>query len=288
LEREPEVLGMAPVPLMRSRSEPKPRTPRPTGTQPKLPPLATAPVATAVLEEAPPQAIPVAVAVAVAVVPPPKPRRRFNKASLVCVALGLLVLTAVLAWPLVFPATATQADPSTRPIKEPVKPKGWDGVVREFLIVVPVGRYSDVPGQVLRNPDPEATYRNFAGPVFTWRAQKTNEAGALKVPSGVQLAKPSILFGQAHIYSRADQKVKVHAGVADDAKVWVNRIQVLDNVRAVHPNPRPDDYKLDVNLKAGWNTVLVQLGARDNKDFEFYLAFQGEDLRVSLRPEKTR
>jgi serine/threonine protein kinase len=293
LERPKKLAGPS-TPPPRSRKKSKPRMPRPSGLRRKVEPPPNGRVATAILEAAPPQAIPVGVvapvAEAVPLAAPPKPRRRFRTASRLCLFLGLIVLAAILAWPLVFPAKATHADhPPSKPVEEVVQPvpKAWDGVVREFLILGPVGRFSDIPLQVADNSSPDATYRNFGDTPLRWRAHKADAKGALKVSPGPRLQRPYTLFAQVQVFSKTAQNVTMKAGAADAAVVKINGKQVLDTNLAVHPNPRWDDYKKEgVALKPGWNAVLVRLGARGNEDFEFYLAFEGKDLRVALRPEK--
>ncbi len=120
LPREPEIPGIAVGTLVRSRTEPRSRPPRVSGTRRKVMAAPVAQMATVILEEVPPRAIPVAAPVIM--VPKPKPRRQFRTARLF-VLLGLCVLGAVLAWPVVFPIAATQADQQgTKPPGREVRP----------------------------------------------------------------------------------------------------------------------------------------------------------------------
>jgi serine/threonine-protein kinase len=272
------------VPTMQLPAAPRTRPSRPAVKRAR----ATTPVkrlvpAAVVVEEAPPRAV------LVEPLPPSRPRGRGLKRWL-CLALACCVLGPVLAFPVLAPSPRSKGEPAPTDIGRPdppappgpVEPR-WDGVVREFLVLGPFGRDSFLPFRIEKNPDPRAEYDGPGGLKLTWQTQKVDDKNALKMSPGWQ-RKPATLFVQVHVYSPESRKAKILLGTADAVRIWVNGEQLLDSYR-VHPQPRPDEERLDVNLKAGWNRVVLRLGARGQRPFELYLSFKGEQLRAAPRPE---
>jgi hypothetical protein len=84
-----------------------------------------------------------------------------------------------------------------------------------------------------------------------------------------------------HVWSAKAQQATMLVGSDDSVRVW------LDG-KLVHDNPalrsaRPDEDRVTVTLKPGWNKVLVKV-VNGSGDYGLYLRFTGEDLRVSRLP----
>ena len=77
-----------------------------------------------------------------------------------------------------------------------------------------------------------------------------------------------------------EQKTEMLLGADSKVRVWLNGKQVHE--RAAPRSAKPDDERVPVTLKAGWNAVLVKVAAE--KDHGLYLRFAGEGLRVSSNP----
>src|SRR5262249_27413864 len=201
------------------------------------------------------------------------------------IALGVAALAAAIGFPLFAPAPATQGDAPVAAKPSPTKeePKVWDGVVREFLVIGPLGRDSEIPWQIEEKPLPDAVYEDD-GEVARWKPQRTDGRCLLMVPTGF-VWKPAVLFAQVHIQAPSACKVKMLTSSADVQRVSVNG-EVVHEWSAVRPQPKPDDDRFDVNLRAGWNQILVRLQARGRRDFEFYLSFKDASrLRPALKPK---
>jgi hypothetical protein len=70
-------------------------------------------------------------------------------------------------------------------------------------------------------------------------------------------------------------------GAGNTDRIWVNDARVHEQL-----TPRtavPDQDKVDVELKEGWNTVLAKV-VKTNSNQSLYLRFTGEGLRVSSQP----
>jgi putative membrane-bound dehydrogenase-like protein len=84
-----------------------------------------------------------------------------------------------------------------------------------------------------------------------------------------------------HVYSAIEQKATMLLGSDDSVRVWIDG-------KLVHENPamrsaRPDEDRVTVTLKPGWNRVLVKV-VNGTADHGLYLRFAGEGLRVSRLP----
>jgi hypothetical protein len=64
-------------------------------------------------------------------------------------------------------------------------------------------------------------------------------------------------FGAATITSIADAPAKFHVGSGDALTIWLNGKQVFD--KQVDRSAEPDEDVVDMNLRAGENTVLVKI-----------------------------
>lgn len=72
----------------------------------------------------------------------------------------------------------------------------------------------------------------------------------------------AIVFAQAFVNSPTDQSIVLCAGVSGAIKVWVNDELVI--AESKERTTELDTYKSKINLKAGYNRVLVQIGYTDN------------------------
>jgi putative membrane-bound dehydrogenase-like protein len=84
-----------------------------------------------------------------------------------------------------------------------------------------------------------------------------------------------------HVFSATEQKATMLLGSDDSVRVWIND-------KLVHENPAlrsavPDEDRVSVTLKPGWNRVLVKV-VNGTADYGLYLRFAGEGLRVSRLP----
>jgi putative membrane-bound dehydrogenase-like protein len=84
-----------------------------------------------------------------------------------------------------------------------------------------------------------------------------------------------------HVYSATEQKATLLLGSGDSVRVWLDGRLVHENQAA--RSARPDEDRVTVTLKPGWNRVLVKV-VKGAGDYGLYLRFAGEGLRVSRLP----
>jgi putative heme-binding domain-containing protein len=88
-------------------------------------------------------------------------------------------------------------------------------------------------------------------------------------------------YSLTHVYSANEQKATMLLGSDDSVRVWLNG-------ELIHDNPAlrsavPDEDRVAVTLKPGWNKVLVKV-VNASGDYGLYLRFQGDGLRMSRLP----
>lgn len=71
----------------------------------------------------------------------------------------------------------------------------------------------------------------------------------------------SIMYAQTFIESKNDTTVQGRLGVSGSVKVWTNDQLVFKEKE--EPNNGQDSYLFEVNLKKGWNRILVQIGSSE-------------------------
>jgi len=77
----------------------------------------------------------------------------------------------------------------------------------------------------------------------------------------------SIMYAQTFIKSEKDTTVQGRLGVSGSVKVWTNDQLVFKEKE--EPNNGQDSYIFEVNLKKGWNRVLVQIGSSEISQANF-------------------
>jgi hypothetical protein len=176
-------------------------------------------------------------------------------------------------------------DAKTAELVEALERESQRGLVREFWVVGPFGRSRDFrtafPPE--HKPDPEVTYTIGFGEKRSWKEHKTEDNGLLRLPAAPPRDR-GFSYALAYIHAPTAGKVPMYLGSGEPVRVWVNArlVHEADRLRVA----RPDEDRVEVTLKRGWNLVLVKLGSRDRAPSELYLRFLGDDLRFSLKPEE--
>jgi quinoprotein glucose dehydrogenase len=152
------------------------------------------------------------------------------------------------------------------------------GTALEFWVVGPFADDPQTAHPPEAKPDPTAEYPGAkAGEKLTWQLRQAEPTGLLSFKEPFK-GDRAVGYALTYVFSAKDQKVDMLLGASDRLKVWVNGSVVHESDKK-RP-ARPDEDKVAVSLKAGWNPVLVR-AVGDG----IYLRFAGTDLRLATRPE---
>ncbi|MEM5814400.1 MAG: glycoside hydrolase family 172 protein [Candidatus Aenigmatarchaeota archaeon] len=101
------------------------------------------------------------------------------------------------------------------------------------------------------------SYQGKGGLPVAWKQVKAPASGYVALSQLIQPNEQAIAYGLTYLYSPQDREVVLLLGSDDGVRLWVN-----DNL--VHTNPSyrgayPDQDRVKVSLKAGWNKVLIKV-----------------------------
>jgi hypothetical protein len=120
-----------------------------------------------------------------------------------------------------------------------------------------------------------------------WRTVQAEPSGYVRLDSLVQPNEQVLVYGLVYLFSPDDRRTSVLLGSDDGVRVWVND-------ELVHTNPsyraaEPDQDRIWVNLKKGWNKVQIKV-LQGAGGWGYYLRFSDPkgELRWGLRPEEAK
>jgi len=99
----------------------------------------------------------------------------------------------------------------------------------------------------------------------------------------IQPNEQAVAYGLTYLYSPEPRQVTLLVGSDDGVKLWVNDTLVQTN--PAYRGAYPDQDRVNVNLKAGWNKVLIKV-LQGSGGWGFYLRIpdpKGE-YRWSTKP----
>jgi hypothetical protein len=117
-----------------------------------------------------------------------------------------------------------------------------------------------------------------------WRTVQAGPTGYVRLDELVRPNEQVLAYGLAYVFSPDNRQASVLLGSDDGVRVWVND-------ELVHTNPAyrpavPDQDRFPVNLKKGWNKVLIKV-LQGAGGWGYYFRFSDPrgELRWGLRPE---
>ena len=118
-----------------------------------------------------------------------------------------------------------------------------------------------------------------------WQTIKARTSGYVALNEILQPNEQAIAYGLTHLYSPEERQVTLLLGSDDGVKLWIN--DVLVHTNPAYRGAYPDQDRINVNLKAGWNKVLIKV-LQGAGGWGFYLRIpdpKGE-YRWSARPSR--
>ncbi len=99
-------------------------------------------------------------------------------------------------------------------------------------------------------------YRGKGGVEVKWARLRTDETGYMRLDDKIKPNENGIIYALAYVYAPAETDTYLLLGSDDGVRVWLNGA-------FVHSNPSyraaaPDEDKVRVHLKEGWNSLLLK------------------------------
>jgi len=101
------------------------------------------------------------------------------------------------------------------------------------------------------------TYLGKNSQPISWKQIRATSVGLVALHQLLQPNEQAVAYGLTYLYSPDDRQVTLLLGSDDGLRLWVNDL-------LVHTNPSyrgayPDQDRVRVNLKAGWNKILIKV-----------------------------
>jgi hypothetical protein len=131
-----------------------------------------------------------------------------------------------------------------------------------------------------REIDLDAAYNGKNGEPTRWRQVETDPNGFLNL-AAVYGARNAAAYCLTYIYSPVEGRRDLLIGSGDGGKLWVNGEYVWGE--PVGRAPEPEQNRLRVHLRKGWNTVLFKV-LRQHGSWGIYFRFRDREPQVEYSP----
>lgn len=128
----------------------------------------------------------------------------------------------------------------------------------------------------LEHPEAGASFTSAQGAKISWFSPPVMTMEGWTFPFAHIRYNTAIVYAQAFVQAPDDMKVLLNAGFNGSIKVWVNDEPILSESKEMVTEL--DYYKNYVQLKKGYNRLLVQLGHTDNGSANFIIRFTDDQL----------
>jgi hypothetical protein len=127
-------------------------------------------------------------------------------------------------------------------------------------------------------------YAGKGGQEVSWKKAEADETGYMRLAEFFKPSEQVIAYGLAYVYSPETRLTHILLGSDDGVRVWLDDELVHSN--AAYRGAYPDQDKIKVNLKKGWNKVLIKV-LQGAGGWGFYLRFADPDgsLRYATEPK---
>jgi hypothetical protein len=103
----------------------------------------------------------------------------------------------------------------------------------------------------------DKTYPGKGGLTVGWKKADTDGSGMMQLLDLFQPNEQAVVYGLAYVYSPEARSSHIFLGSDDGVRVWLNEALVHSN--PAYRGAYPDQDKVKVALKQGWNKVLIKI-----------------------------
>jgi WD40 repeat protein/serine/threonine protein kinase/tetratricopeptide (TPR) repeat protein len=142
---------------------------------------------------------------------------------------------------------------------------------KDFPAPFPPEKQTDPAQAIPTRPGRKVNLRILA----RWRPESTDRSGYLDLAACFDQAEHVSAYALAYVYAKKEQEAVLLTGSDDELRLWLNGglVYEYDDGRA----PAPDQDRILVKLRAGWNVVLAKVLNRTGQ--------HGLFLRLSADPQ---
>jgi hypothetical protein len=136
-----------------------------------------------------------------------------------------------------------------------------------------------------KETDASKIYSGKSNQMVSWKQTKALPTGYMALNQFVQPNEQAIAYGLSYLYSPEDRKAILLLGSDDGVRLWVN--DTLVHTNPTYRGAYPDQDRVQVNIKAGWNKILIKV-LQGSGGWGYYLRIPDpkNEYRWSLKPGK--
>lgn len=130
----------------------------------------------------------------------------------------------------------------------------------------------------LQHPEANAVFKSVNGADISWFTPPVMNTDGWTFPHAHIRYNTAVVYAQNFVSAPADMKVLLNAGGAGAIKIWVNDEQVIAEKQDLITEL--DYYKNYVQLKKGYNRILVQLAYSNTSSPNFIIRFTDDNYNA--------
>jgi len=129
----------------------------------------------------------------------------------------------------------------------------------------------------------DKSYRGKSGTEVKWSRLRAEDSGYMRLDDRIKPNEQAIIYGLVYVCAPEETDTFLLVGSDDGVRVWINGVLVHSN--AAYRAAVPDEDKVKVHLKQGWNACLIK-DIQGAGGWGFFLRFADPEgkLRWSVEP----
>ena len=133
--------------------------------------------------------------------------------------------------------------------------------------------------------DLSQSYDGKEGTTVRWEITRAEPSGFMRLENRITPSERGVVYGLVYVHSPDEQETLMLLGSDDGVRVWIND-------QLVHTNPAyrgayPDQDRVPVSLKKGWNTLLIKV-LQGGGGWGYYVRFVDPESRIRWSTEEHR
>ena len=134
-----------------------------------------------------------------------------------------------------------------------------------------------------QNPDPQQPVNDAEGKPLQWKSTLVSASGLLDLGAIFGEQADVSAYALTYVHSPMDQDAVLSIGSNDQCRVWLNG--ELVHKQTAGRTARPDQDKVSIRLKQGWNPILAKI-VNEGGAHQFYMKILGpRDIRFNREPK---
>ncbi|UCE42527.1 MAG: DUF2961 domain-containing protein [Candidatus Aminicenantes bacterium] len=133
-----------------------------------------------------------------------------------------------------------------------------------------------------REIDTKKTYRGKGNIPLRWEKIQAEPSGYMRLENRITPSERGIVYGLVYVFSPDKRDAFMQVGSDDGVRLWLNK-------ELIHTNPAyrgayPDQDRIPVSLKKGWNTLLIKV-LQGGGGWGYYVRFVDPEGQLRWKTE---